>query len=184
MHFDPLEVPGAFLATGQTFVDSRGEFTEWFKHDELEEITKQKFAVVQANTSVSNTGVLRGIHFSRAKQSKWVGCLSGAILDVIVDLRVGSPTFLKSIFTKMEPTNPQLLLVPAGVGHGFLSLENKSVVSYLLTSPYSPNDEFAIDAFDSDLNLDWPEADYLRSKKDEEASGLIDHFKGGTLPKF
>jgi dTDP-4-dehydrorhamnose 3,5-epimerase len=96
-HMDIRELPiqGAFEVTPQVHGDPRGEFLEWFRADRFTEATGHPFTLAQANASVSSAGTLRGIHFAQLppSQAKWVTCLQGAILDVVVDIRVGSPTY-------------------------------------------------------------------------------------------
>jgi dTDP-4-dehydrorhamnose 3,5-epimerase len=106
---------------------------------------------------VSNKAVIRGIHYSLAPegQAKWVTCVTGSIIDVIVDLRLNSPTFRKVEYVALNENDGKSILIGPGLGHGFISIEGESTISYLLNSPYSPGLEFGIHPFDSDLNIEW-----------------------------
>jgi dTDP-4-dehydrorhamnose 3,5-epimerase len=168
------------------FSDSRGHFFEIMssKHSDL--IPHLEFVPVQSNTSVSKKGALRGIHFSLAPggQSKWVTCLSGSILDCVVDLRENSPTFGESKLVELSAKSPQAIYIGPGIGHAFLSLEDGSLVNYLLDSPYDPDLEFAVNAFDPTLNVRWPKTDYILSEKDSDATDLQNLISNGKLPKY
>jgi dTDP-4-dehydrorhamnose 3,5-epimerase len=184
MQIRELGIRGAWIVQSSVFQDTRGSFREWFKSGDIEEVTGQNFPVRQANVSISKRGVIRGIHYSLAAsgQSKWVTCVSGSIWDVVVDIRPSSPTFMQWIGTTLHSDSGTSILVSSGLGHGFLSLDEDSVVSYLLTSPYSPIDEFVINPLDSELKIDWPAANPLLSKKDSTAVSLSAMHKAGKLP--
>jgi dTDP-4-dehydrorhamnose 3,5-epimerase len=167
MEIQQLNIKGAWLARSSVFTDNRGSFREWFKKSELNEITGQTFDVRQSNVSISNKGALRGLHYSLAAegQSKWITCVSGSIWDVVVDIRPSSPTFKKWIGINLENGLGEALFLTDGLAHGFLALEDNSVVSYLLTSMYAPEKEFGINPMDPDLAIKWPiKAKYLSSK--------------------
>jgi dTDP-4-dehydrorhamnose 3,5-epimerase len=185
MDFQPLAIDGLWLATSKFHHDDRGSFREWFRSDELSAKTGLQFSTVQANLSVSNKGVLRGIHYSLARdgQAKWVSCMAGTIWDVVVDLRPSSPTFRQSVSVELSSARGESLVISAGLGHAFLSLENDSVVSYLVTSKYSPQDEYSIHPFDSELAIQWPKQEYVLSAQDVGAPTLLEAFTRGTLPK-
>jgi dTDP-4-dehydrorhamnose 3,5-epimerase len=189
MKFTPLGIEGAWLAESQTWPDERGFFREWFKHDEILKETGLDFSVQQANYSLSNKGVIRGIHYSLAPagQAKWVTCVSGSILDVIVDIRPKSPTFKKVEYINLGPENGKSVLIGPGLGHGFISQECDSGIAYLLSSPYSPNFEYDISPLDEDLAINWNEqnrelSNFILSAKDESAPSLADRQAQGTLP--
>lgn len=171
MDFQPLAIEGLWLATSKIYQDNRGSFREWFRSDELMAKTAMEFAPLQANLSVSNKGVLRGIHYSLAVagQAKWVSCAAGTIWDVVVDLRTSSPTFKRSVCVELSSTRGENLVISAGLGHAFLALEDNSVVSYLVTSKYSPQEEYSINPFDLELAIQWPKQDFLLSVQDAEA---------------
>ena len=185
MEFEPLAIRGAWIARSPDHNDERGTFREWFRADEFRSKTGIDFHVVQANLSISKKGTLRGIHYSLAKsgQAKWVTCTAGAIWDVVVDLRPTSPTFKESIAVKLSAERGGGVIVSSGLGHAFLALEDETVVSYLLTSEYSPDQESSINPFDAELSINWPDDKYLLSRQDAAAPSLIDRLVQGLLPK-
>lgn len=189
MEITALGIEGAWLATSSTRIDSRGYFLEWFKTDEVFSKTGLNFKVQQANISLSKKGVIRGIHYSLVPggQSKWVSCVNGSILDVVVDIRPKSPTYKKIEYIKMESGDGKSLLVGPGLGHGFISLEDETQVSYLLNSPYSPMHEFGISPMDHQLNINWQldlhgEIEVEMSSKDLQAPNLAEREIEGNLP--
>lgn len=189
MIINELEIKGSWIAESTIWKDSRGEFREWFKLNDIEKLIGKSFSVKQANVSLSNKGVLRGIHYSLARvgQSKWVTCVAGNIVDVIVDIRPNSPTFKKFELINLSADVGRAVLIGAGLGHAFLSLENNSVVSYLLDSPYSQIEEFEINPLDSEIAINWPcelidNSDFIISSKDANAPSLAEQLALGRLP--
>ena len=184
MEFQPLSIDGAWIARSALHKDERGSFREWFRNDDMRTTTGFNFEVVQANLSVSKRGVLRGIHYSLAEtgQSKWVTCATGSIWDVVVDLRPSSPTFKQSVGVELSGERGEGVIISAGLGHAFLALQDETVVSYLLTSGYSPTNEYGIDPFDTDLAINWPKLNHILSTQDREAPTLIDRLVQGLLP--
>ena len=189
MKCNQLGIPGAFLFEFPTYHDDRGRFNEWFKFEELSENTKFSFEVRQANLSVSKKGVLRGIHYSLAKtgQSKWVTCAAGSILDFVVDIRPDSPTYKHSVCIKLIAGDGQAVFIGSGLGHAFLSIDEGSVVSYLLDSPYSPSEEFEVNPMDPELNIDWQQnldnkLGLVMSPKDANAPSLAERLAQNKLP--
>jgi dTDP-4-dehydrorhamnose 3,5-epimerase len=173
MELKPLGIEGVWLAQSPAFSDDRGFFQEWFKREEIISKTGLDFSTQQANISVSNKGVIRGIHYSLAPagQAKWITCVAGSITDVIVDIRPNSPTFKKIEYITLTGQENQSVLISKGLGHGFISLEDGSSVAYLLNAPYAPEDEFAIHPFDETLNIDWgiTQTKAILSSKDQNA---------------
>jgi dTDP-4-dehydrorhamnose 3,5-epimerase len=191
MEITPLAIEGAWLAESPVWSDSRGTFREWFKHEEIFLKTGIDFPVMQANLSISNKAVIRGIHYSLAPkgQAKWVTCVSGSIIDVIVDVRPNSPTFMKIEYVELNGHNSRSVLIGSGLGHGFISLENGSAVSYLLTSPYLPELEHGIRPTDETLNINWHlefvgGTGVILSSKDAEAPTLLEQKLTGRLPEI
>jgi dTDP-4-dehydrorhamnose 3,5-epimerase len=121
---------GPLLAQSSVHGDSRGAFLEWFKKSELEFSLGEKVSFSQGNVSKSAKGVLRGIHYSTSEegQAKWVTCLSGKIIDYVIDLRISSPTFTKYIEIPLSGFDGQGVYIPQGFGHAFVSLEDDSIV--------------------------------------------------------
>lgn len=179
MEFTALEIEGLWIAESTVHYDNRGSFQECFKPRELEELTGVTFSARQANSSRSTSGALRGIHFSTSKvgQAKWVSCSSGSILDVVVDIRPESKTFKKWIGIKLEAFSGKSLIISSGLGHAFLSLAENSVVNYLLSSEYSPDNEQTINPFDKDLGINWPEMKYQLSERDQNSPTLFEYLE-------
>ena len=142
------------------------------------------FNVSQANISISHKGVVRGIHYSLASegQEKWITCVSGSIWDVIVDIRPSSPTFGKWVSVNLTAKSGNSILISSGLGHGFMALEDNTTVSYLLTSAYSPKDEYGIFPFDSVLGINWPLSEPILSDKDAQAKSFNQLKNEGKLP--
>lgn len=191
MELTPLSIEGAWLAESPVWIDDRGYFREWFKHEEVFSKTGIDFSVKQANISLSKRGVIRGIHYSLTPggQAKWVTCVQGSILDVIVDLRPESPTFKKHEIVDLKENDGRALLIGVGLGHGFLSLEDNTCTSYLLSSPYSPGFEFEIQPTDPELGIDWhleltDGIGILISPKDAQAPSLQERATKGQLPQL
>jgi len=156
----PLGIDGAWVFTPVVHEDERGSFHEWFRGDEFTSVVGHAFQLRQANTSVSSAGVIRGVHFADVPpgQAKYVTCLSGAVFDVVVDLRVGSPTFGRWESVVLGHAQPRAVYLAEGLGHAFMSLVDGSVVSYLCSEPYNPTAEHTISPLDPDLAITWPSA--------------------------
>lgn len=190
MDIKPLGIKGAWVAESPVWKDDRGAFREWFKFEEIKRVTGVDFFVKQSNVSVSNKGVLRGIHYSLAEsgQAKWVTCATGHVLDVVVDIRPDSPTYKNYEFIDLKGGEGRAVLIGSGLGHAFLSLEEGSVVSYLLDAPYSPSEEFELKPDDPDLGIKWPlelvgRLGLVLSPKDAQAPTLAERAAQGLLPK-
>ena len=186
MDLTPLGIDGAWVGRSKVWHDDRGNFREWFKAEEIAQVTGMNFEVVQANLSESKYGVLRGIHYSLAPagQSKLVTCITGKVKDVIVDIRPKSPTFGKYVEFNLTGGSGDILLISSGLGHGFVSLEERSIVAYLVTSPYSPSEEFEINPLDSVIGINWglPISEISLSPKDIAAPTLQERVSQGRLP--
>ena len=183
-----LSIEGAYLATHRVFPDERGLFREWFKAEEISSIDSG-FSVQQANYSKSKQWVIRGIHYSLAPegQSKVVTCASGAVIDVLIDLRLNSPTYLKVEYIELSENLGSVVYIPSGVGHGFLVESESASVVYLTSSGYSPEFEKAICPTDPALGINWPlpiSALGIVSKADTEAPTLSQAIEVGNLPNF
>ena len=184
MKMKELEIKGAWLATSPVYKDDRGFFREWFKANTVRSPATDDFEVMQANLSVSQKGVIRGIHYSLVLegQSKWITCVAGSIWDVIVDIRPTSPTYKKWICVDLNADSGDSILISAGLGHAFMALEDNSTVSYLLSSPYSPSDEYEISPLDPELGIKWPAKNPVLSSKDSAAKTLRQMQDSGKLP--
>jgi dTDP-4-dehydrorhamnose 3,5-epimerase len=189
MKLTPLAMSGAWLVESPVWSDDRGFFREWFKKNEIMKLTGIDFAAQQANFSVSNKGVIRGIHYSLASegQAKLITCVSGSITDVVVDLRTDSSTFKTVEYIELEQGDGKVVLVGKGLGHGFLSKVDNSGVAYLLSSPYAPDFEYDISPMDSELDIKWhlnstSKENFTLSEKDKSAPTLKARLEQRELP--
>jgi dTDP-4-dehydrorhamnose 3,5-epimerase len=183
---DQLTISGAYAYTPRAHGDDRGSFHEWFRRDLLEE-TGHSFGLAQANCSVSARGVLRGVHFADVPpgQAKYVTCVRGAILDVVVDLRVGSPTFGRHEALTLDPGNRRCLYIAEGLGHAFMALADDTMVMYLCSEQYAPQREHGVHPLDADLGIGWPEdIAPILSPKDAAAPTFAEAEKSGLLPDY
>jgi len=187
VNFEPLSIRGTWLATSPILSDDRGNFREWFKSAELQKATGINFNVEQANVSLSSAGTLRGIHYSIAPrgQAKWITCIYGSIRDVIVDIRLDSQTFGQWIAVELKGDSGKAILISEGLGHGFLALEDNTAVAYLISTPFSPTDEFEINPLDEKIGIKWGmELGSLKiSGKDKFAPNLEQQRLNGKLPR-
>lgn len=165
--FVPLGIPGLVLVKPQVLGDHRGFFMELYKHSDFAGAGIPE-RLVQDNFSKSAKGVLRGLHYQKAPraQGKLVGCVRGAIFDVAVDIRKGSPHFGKWIGVELTEDNRHLLYVPPGFAHGFQVLSETAEVLYKCTEEYSPEDERGIIWNDPGINIAWPIREPVLSGKD------------------
>ena len=177
-------IPGVFIIEPKVFGDARGYFMEsWSQRDFDAAVRPIRF--VQDNESKSRYGVLRGLHFQKGRyaQSKLVRVVSGRVLDIAVDIRVGSPTFGPYVVCELSDQNHRLFFIPRGFAHGFSVLSQEAVFQYKCDNLYEPSAEGAIAWDDPALGIDWglPKADILLSEKDQhhlplrEADGLFDY---------
>jgi dTDP-4-dehydrorhamnose 3,5-epimerase len=181
-----LSIPGTVEVIPQQHGDGRGVFLESYRADRLEEVIGHRFALSQANLSVSARGVVRGIHFAAVPpgQAKYVTCASGRVLDVLVDLRVGSPSYGRWEGVVLDDVDRHAVYLPEGVGHGFCAMSDSATVTYLCSEPYAPEREHAVNAFDAELGIEWPTADVTTSERDAAAPSLADARRAGLLPEY
>lgn len=153
---EELALPGAKLITPRVFHDQRGYLVERWRSDEHARLAGGR-PFVQDNLSRSLRGVLRGLHFQRppADHGKLVGVTRGRIYDVAVDLRLGSPSYRQWVGVELDDEKLQLLWVPRGFAHGFLTLSEEADVLYKLDGPHSPDHEAGVRFDDPDLAVDW-----------------------------
>ncbi len=186
MNVTELPIPGAYVLDSTVWSDDRGFFREWFKRQDLDALGLS-FAIEQANLSMSRRGVVRGLHYSIAPegQAKIVTCAFGELDDVIVDVRVGSPTFGRVAVVQLVACEEQSVLLPAGVAHGFCVRSEVAALSYLLSSPFNPAMELEINPFDEVLEVPWRLSEpAIMSDKDAQAPSLNDRLAAGQLPTF
>jgi len=184
---EALEIPDVWVCTPQVFGDDRGVFLEWFRADALAQATGRAFNIVQSNHSVSRRGTLRGVHFADVPpgQAKYVYCPRGAALDVIVDIRVGSPTFGRSVSVMLDETDRRGVFISEGLGHAFCALADHTSVTYLVSSTYNPTAEHGIQPLDPELALSWPSrVEPVLSPKDAAAPTLTEAQDSGLLPSY
>jgi dTDP-4-dehydrorhamnose 3,5-epimerase len=177
MRFRNAGVEGAWIFTPTQHRDERGVFLEAYTAESLRQATGRDLPLAQLNVSVSSRGVLRGIHAARTPpgQAKYVQCLSGRILDIVVDIRPDSPTFREYAAIELDGTAREAVFISEGLGHGFCVLSDSATVAYATSTPYDPEAEFGIDPLDPDLDLPWPiDIPLILSAKDRSAPRLTD----------
>ena len=191
MQIRELAVPGAYEITPQQHGDPRGVFLEWFKAGPFADAVGHPLDLQQANASVSAAGVLRGIHFADVPpgQAKYVTCAKGAVLDVVVDIRVGSPTFGQWDSVLLDDIDRRAIYLGEGLGHAFMSLEDDSTVLYLCSAGYNPGHEHGIHPLDPEVGIVWPTTARdgsplvaQLSDKDTAAPSLAEAKAAGLLP--
>ena len=171
------EIEGVVIIEPRIFKDERGYFYESFSQREFEEkVCRTTF--VQDNQSKSSYGVLRGLHFQKPPycQSKLVRCIKGAVLDVAVDIRKGSPTFGKYVAVELTEENHRQFFVPRGFAHGFAVLSDEAVFQYKCDNFYNKESEGSVAWNDPELNIDWriPFDKVLLSEKDKLSKNIAD----------
>jgi len=182
-----LKIAGAWEFTPRQFPDPRGVFLEWFKGSVVEGAVGHRLGLAQANHSVSSKGTLRGIHFADVPpgQAKYVYCTRGAVLDVVVDIRVGSPTYGVSDAVQLDDVDRRSVYLSEGLGHAFLALTDDANVTYLCSEGYNPTGEHGVHPLGSDLDLPWPkDIEPLLSDKDAAAPTLAEAERDGLLPSY
>lgn len=157
MPFQEMKIKGAWIHLPIRHNDNRGYFEEKFKISQIEAEFGRSFTVRQVNQSVSNKGVIRGIHYTDSPegQAKYISCPKGAIWDVVVDLRKDSPTYGEWDAVELSAENGLSIFIPEGLGHAFLSLEDDSVANYLCTTEYNPVSDCVIHPLSEGLAIDF-----------------------------
>ena len=168
---------GVVIIEPRVFKDARGYFFESFSQREFDEKVRP-IQFVQDNESMSSYGVMRGLHYQRMPhtQSKLVRCVKGAVLDVAVDIRKGSPTYGQHVAVELTEDNHRQLFIPRGFAHGFAVLSDEAVFQYKCDNYYAPQSEGAIAWNDPALGIDWrvPESNRILSEKDSNHPLLKD----------
>ena len=187
MIFTPQSIPDVILFEPKVHGDERGYFAETFRQDVFDQATSFKVNFIQDNESSSSRGVLRGLHFQLPPhaQSKLVRVIKGAVLDVAVDIRQGSPTFGQHVAVELTEENKHQLFVPRGFAHGFVVLSEQAIFAYKVDNYYSPECDRGLAWNDPDINIDWriAEQDIKLSDKDTRQptlSNLRDRFQYGA----
>lgn len=181
----PLSIAGAWSVTPKVHGDVRGSFAEWFRVDQLEDIAGFRFSPVQGNISRSAKGVVRGIHYADVPpgQAKYVMPVSGSIIDFVVDIRVGSPTFGQWDSVTLHSERREAILHEPGLGHAFVALDDETTVTYLVTDVFRPEREHGINPLDPEIGLVFPAGlELLLSDKDTAAPSLAEALAASALP--
>lgn len=177
------ELPGCVVIEPQVFGDDRGFFYESYNRERLAE-HGLVIDVAQGNVSRSTRGVLRGLHYQWPQpQGKLVSVLEGEVWDVAVDIRLGSPTFGRWTAVVLSAQNKRHFWIPEGFAHGFVTLSETALFTYLCTATYNREADAGLRWNDAELAIDWPVADPLLSDKDARAPFLADVVQG-RLPAF
>lgn len=188
MQIRELKVPDSYEIIPKQFGDDRGVFLEWYRSDRLEEAIGHRLNLAQGNTSVSKRGVVRGIHFADIppSQAKYVTATHGAVLDFVVDIRTGSPTFGQWDSVLLDDVDRRAIYIAEGLGHCFVALTDDATVSYLVSAPFNAEREHGIDPRDPAIGLEFPiEAELLLlSPKDTDAPTLAEAEAAGLLPTW
>ena len=186
MKLIPQAIPDIVVVKLKLHGDERGYFVETFRQDKFEHALGYKVKFVQDNESKSSKGVLRGLHFQLAPnaQSKLVRVIEGAVLDVAVDIRKGSPYFGQHVSVELSSINKKQMFIPRGFAHGFVVLTNTATFAYKVDNYYSPECDRGLAFNDTDLNIDWqlPKQQLVLSDKDTQnpsLAELIDCFDYG-----
>jgi dTDP-4-dehydrorhamnose 3,5-epimerase len=176
MEFIPQSIPEVILIKPALHGDHRGYFVETFRQDQFEKAVGHSVAFLQDNESRSSRGVLRGLHFQLPPyaQSKLVRVVEGMVLDVAVDIRVGSPTYGTHVSSKLSADNKHQLWIPRGFAHGFVVLSEYAIFSYKVDRYYAPEYDSGIKFDDANLNIAWelPSSELQLSEKDLELTRL------------
>ena len=187
MQVSQTSIPGSWLFTPTLHHDDRGVFCESFTQDSFNESVGHPLTVKQTNVSVSSRGTLRGIHFADVPrgQAKYVKCYDGQILDVVVDIRIGSPTFGQWETFELDSESHKALYIAEGLGHAFCALSERATVGYMCSEPYAQAREHGIHPLDADLGISWPtDLDVQLSPKDARAPSLAESIESGLLPQW
>ena len=188
MQIRELNIPDSYEVTPKQFGDDRGVFLEWYRFDRLAEAVGHSIDLRQANTSVSKRGVVRGIHFADVPrgQAKYVTATHGAVLDYVIDIRVGSPTFGQWDSVLLDGDDRRAIYLAEGLGHAFVALTDDATVSYLVTDTFDAQREHGIDPLDPEIGLVFPPeaGEALLSPKDTDAPGLSEAAAAGLLPTW
>jgi dTDP-4-dehydrorhamnose 3,5-epimerase len=186
MKIRPLGIEGVYEVTPAQHGDARGVFLEWYRFDHLAQEIGHPLRLAQANISVSAPGVVRGIHFADVPpgQAKYLTCTRGELLDVVVDIRVGSPTFGQWEAVRLDDVDRRAVYVGEGLGHGFCALTDSATLTYLCSETYAPEREHTVHPLDPDLAIDWGTSPVHLSPRDAEAPSLADAQRLGLLPSY
>ncbi|MGH3905543.1 MAG: dTDP-4-dehydrorhamnose 3,5-epimerase family protein [Pseudonocardiaceae bacterium] len=187
MQFRELAVPGAVEFVPKMFPDARGLFVAPYQEPAFVDATGHPLHVAQSNHSVSRRGVIRGVHFSDVPpgQAKYVYCPRGALLDIAIDVRVGSPTFGRWDAVQLDTETYRAVYLAEGIGHAFVALTDDTVMAYLCSTGYHPGAERTVNPLDPALALPWrTDLEPVLSDKDRGAPTLAEAAEAGLLPRW
>lgn len=187
MQISQLSIDGVYLIKPVAYADDRGAFLELFSQSAFARAVGHELTVTQLNCSTSRRGTIRGIHAVALPpgQSRYIACVSGAVTDIVVDIRLGSPTFGEHIAVTLDARDREVLYLAEGHGHGFAPLTDEATVVYLCSSLHAPDRQIAVNALDPELALPWPPADtIIMSEKDRNAPTLRAAEQLGILPDY
>lgn len=187
MQVRALAIRDAYEFAPRAFPDDRGLFVAPFQGPVFTETLGYPLQVAQTNHSVSHKGVIRGVHFADTPpgQAKYVYCPQGSLLDVVVDIRVGSPTFGLWDTVHLDSDSYRAIYLSEGLGHAFVALTDNTVMAYLCSTAYNPGAEHGINPLAADLGLPWPaDLEPVLSDKDAAAPTLHEAEAAGLLPRY
>ncbi|MBM0231400.1 dTDP-4-dehydrorhamnose 3,5-epimerase family protein [Micromonospora sp. STR1_7] len=184
----PLSVRGAFEFTPKVFPDDRGAFLSPYQEPAfVAALGHRLFPVAQTNHSRSRRNVVRGLHFTLTPPgcAKYVYCPQGSALDIVVDIRVGSPTYGQWDAVLLDPEDFRAVYLPVGVGHAFIGLHDDTLMSYMISGSYVPEHELALSVLDPALHLPIPgDIEPILSDRDRVAPSLSEAKELGILPRY
>jgi dTDP-4-dehydrorhamnose 3,5-epimerase len=182
--FRPLSIDGAYEITPVVRADPRGSFAEVFRQDMFTAEVGHPLRIAQINNSNSARDVVRGVHWADVPpgQAKYVTCQRGAVVDYVIDLRVGSPTFGRWDSVVLDDVERRAVYIGEGIGHAFRALADNTSLHYLCSTPYNPPRERAIHPLDPDLDIDWGVDNPILSDRDAAAPSLAKAREDGLLP--
>ena len=184
---EPTSIEGSWVFTPVQHTDDRGVFLESFRGDTFAAAVGHAFDLKQMNISVSQRGTIRGIHFADVPpgQAKYIQCFSGSILDIVVDIRIDSPTFGAWEAVHLDSDTRKGLYVSEGLGHAFCALTESVTVGYFCSALYAPSREHGIHPLDPTLALPWPTGvPSVLSEKDSRSPTLQEAMASGLLPSY
>ncbi|WP_410601145.1 dTDP-4-dehydrorhamnose 3,5-epimerase family protein [Amycolatopsis sp. lyj-90] len=187
MRIDTLHVAGTYLIQPRIFPDDRGSFLELYSEPAFQQTVGHPFTAAQVNCSISRKGTVRGLHAIALGpgQARYVTCVSGSIVDIVVDVRVGSPTFGEHVRVVLDDKSRHALYLAEGLAHGFAPVTEEATVVYLCSSTYKPGKEIRVHPLDPEIALPWPDLDQvILSEKDAAAPSLRESMDRGLLPDY
>lgn len=180
----PTALDGVCFVERRAFPDERGFFTELYRDAHFAEAGLPTHWA-QDNRSRSHAGVVRGLHYTaRTPQAKLISCVRGAVFDVVVDVRAGSPTFGQWVGVELDDTPGRSLFIPAGFAHGFCALQADSELVYKCTASYDPADDFGVLWSDPAIGISWPVSSPIVSAKDQQQPTLAQALHDHRLPLY